>query len=71
VPAEAALAGEAAPVFAAKGGEDYELLAVLPRDFAGGAGFPLREVGEVVAGQGLTLELSGRPVVLAGYEHFA
>lgn len=71
VSAEAVLAGEPEPVFAAKGGEDYELLVVLPGDFAGGAGFPLRQVGEVRAGQGLTLELAGRSVVLSGYEHFA
>lgn len=71
VPAEATLAGEPAPVFAAKGGEDYELLVVLPPDFSGGASFPLHRIGEVRAGAGLQLELGGDPVVLSGYEHFA
>jgi thiamine-monophosphate kinase len=71
VAAEALLAAEPPEVFAAKGGEDYELLAVLPRDFAGTPEFPLRQVGEVRAGEGLTLLIGGRPVVLSGYEHFA
>lgn len=71
VPAEAQRADEPAAVFAAKGGEDYELLVVLPAGFSGGAGFPLTRIGEVRAGAGLGLELDGRPVVLAGYEHFA
>ena len=71
VAAEAAAAGEPAPVFAAKGGEDYELLVVLPPDHPGTKGFPLRQIGAVRAGEGLTLELGGQPVVLSGYEHFA
>jgi thiamine-monophosphate kinase len=71
VAAEAALANEPATVFAAKGGEDYELLVVLPAEYPGGAAFPLHRVGEVRAGAGLLLELEGRPIVLSGYEHFA
>jgi thiamine-monophosphate kinase len=71
VAAEAAQAGEPAPVFAAKGGEDYELLVVLPPDHQGAEQFALRQIGVVRAGEGLTLELGGRPVVLSGYEHFA
>jgi len=71
VSVEAAAAGEPAPVFAAKGGEDYELLVVLPRDHPGAEGFSLRRIGEVRAGEGLTLELAGQAVVLSGYEHFA
>jgi thiamine-monophosphate kinase len=71
VQAEADRAGEPAAVFAAKGGEDYELLVVLPPGHPVDADFPLRRVGEVRSGQGLTLELAGRPVVLSGYEHFA
>lgn len=68
---EAALAGEPAAVFAAKGGEDYELLVALPAGFPGGADFPLTRIGEVRPGAGLHLELDGGPVVLSGYEHFA
>ena len=68
---EAALANEPAAVFAAKGGEDFELLVVLPADFTGGAAFPLHQVGEVQAGAGLHLALGGEPIVLSGYEHFA
>jgi len=71
VAAEAARAGEPAAVFAAKGGEDYELLVALPADFAGGQGFTLTRVGEIRPGAGLRLEQDGAPVVLAGYEHFA
>ena len=73
VPAEAARIGEAPPVFAAKGGEDYELLVVLPPEYSGGAlaPFALQRIGEVRAGAGLELQLAGEPVVLSGYEHFA
>jgi len=71
VHAEAARAAESDAVFAAKGGEDYELLVVLPPEYAGGATFPLHRIGEVRAGAGLQLELDGEPVVLSGYEHFA
>jgi thiamine-monophosphate kinase len=71
--AAAAHAGEPAPVFAAKGGEDYELLVAAAGDWAAppGAPVPLTRIGEVRAGSGLTLTLEGRPVALAGYEHFA
>jgi thiamine-monophosphate kinase len=71
VRAEALQAGEPAAVFAAKGGEDYELLVVLPSAFPGVVEFPLTRVGEVLPGAGLRLELAGRPLVPAGYEHFA
>jgi thiamine-monophosphate kinase len=71
VEAEAAAAGEPAAVFAAKGGEDYELLVALPPEFSAQPDFPLTRVGEVRAGAGLTLELAGGPIVLSGYEHFA
>ena len=68
---EAERQGEPAPVFAAKGGEDYELLVVLPPEFDGLPPFPLTKVGEVLPGAGLSLRLSGRPLELTGYEHFS
>jgi len=71
VAAEARLAAEPDAEFAAKGGEDYELLVALPPEFSGAPGFPLTRIGEAAAGAGLSLELDGRPIVLAGYEHFA
>jgi thiamine-monophosphate kinase len=49
-------------------GEDYELLAALPPAAARRAGFPV--VGECVAGDGAVLLLEGRPVELAGWQHF-
>ena len=70
---EAAAAGEPPAIFAAKGGEDYELLVALPPDFSGAEGddFPLTRIGELRDGSGLLLSLDGEPVVLSGYEHFA
>ncbi|MBK6421558.1 MAG: thiamine-phosphate kinase [Gemmatimonadetes bacterium] len=74
-------AGTAEPpaVFAATGGEDYELLAALPPAFsdpegaelAARCGLPLTRVGVVTAGKGVTLRLDGQPVQLGGYDHFA
>lgn len=70
VAAEAALLGEPPEAFAAKGGEDYELLVALPPDFPGSGELPLTRVGTARSGAGLSLELGGRPVILSGYEHF-
>ncbi|MGQ0702776.1 MAG: thiamine-phosphate kinase [Gemmatimonadales bacterium] len=68
-------AQEPAPVFAAKGGEDYELLAALPASFAGGAplGITLTRIGQVEEGPPgeVILELESRSVALASYDHFA
>ena len=47
-------------------GEDYELLAALPPE--AGRRFPV--VGECTSGDGVVLLLDGRPVELAGWEHF-
>jgi thiamine-monophosphate kinase len=65
-----------AAVFAARGGEDYELLAALPpgTDVAGAAarlGVPLTRIGSVVAGTGVRFHLAGSEVDLHGYDHFA
>lgn len=64
-----------AAVFAAQGGEDYELLATIP----GGrvdpahaepaAGVSLTRIGTVVAGGGARFLLHGREVPLAGHQH--
>lgn len=75
----AARQGTPAPIFAAEGGEDYELLAALPPQFgaaeasalATATGVPLTRVGAVVPGRGVRLWLQQRQVTLAGYDHFA
>ncbi len=63
-------------IFAAQGGEDYELLATLPREVDprlafDGIGLAVTDIGEVVAGEGATFRLDGREVSLAGFDHFA
>jgi thiamine-monophosphate kinase len=67
-----------APIFAAAGGDDYELLVSVPaqeraaaEDAALAAGAPLTWIGETAPGRGLVLlDSNGRPVAgLAGYEH--
>ncbi len=71
--------GEAAAELAARGGEDYELLAVMPAGFGadlaeralGETGVPLTRIGLVEPGAGARLELAGRPVALKSYDHFA
>ena len=75
----ARLAGEPPPVFAAQGGEDYELLATLPRGFSGAAaeaclaatGVSLTRVGSVEATQGVRLILADVEVTVGGFDHFA
>ena len=76
-PAARALAGAAeAPAFAARGGEDYELLVAMPPGFAGPRSLatatrvPLTLIGWVESGTGAKLLLNGAPVVLRGYDHF-
>jgi thiamine-monophosphate kinase len=72
-------AGEDPGQFAARGGEDYELLAVLPPEVSPGTGpqpgpgigVRLTRIGEVRAGKGVELTQSGRVVRLAGFDHFA
>jgi thiamine-monophosphate kinase len=85
VPGAPAVAGEAswldtpAARFAAGGGEDYELLVALPAGFSDQdvralesvCGLPLTRVGEMRDGGGVHARLGGRPVTLAGFDHFA
>lgn len=65
--------------FAAKGGEDYELLVALPKAFdAAGAsrfqrdtGTVLTRIGRVRRGGGVSATFAGVAVTLAGHDHFA
>jgi thiamine-monophosphate kinase len=74
-----AAGAEPAAAFAARGGEDYELLVALPsgfgeadaRAFRAACGIPLTRVGRVLAGSGARFLLDGRPVDARGYDHFA
>jgi thiamine-monophosphate kinase len=72
---EAARAGEPGPAFAARGGEDYELLAALPEPRPEVASAPVRltRIGRVEEGEPgrAILELAGKPVSLTSYDHFA
>lgn len=79
VAAEAKALGEAPEIFAARGGEDYELLVTLPAAFGeadaarclADAGVPLTHIGTVVEGSGLRLRLGDAPVTIKGFDHFA
>ncbi|MBX3147525.1 MAG: thiamine-phosphate kinase [Gemmatimonadales bacterium] len=70
----AGLCGEVPQLFAAVGGEDYELLVTLPLGFDAAGGLPdhlpLTRIGRVMAGSGVSLRLAGRPVRLDGFDHF-
>jgi thiamine-monophosphate kinase len=76
VRAAAGALGVAPARFAAEGGEDYELLVTLPREFAradelqAACGIPLTRIGAVAAGSGVRLELGGVELTLAGFDHF-
>lgn len=64
--------------FAARGGEDYELLVVLPSEFGNeGAiqferetSLPLTRIGTVRPGEGVRLRQAGQEIVLNGFDHF-
>lgn len=64
--------------FAARGGEDYELLVVLPAGFGSepahqferDIGLPLTSIGSVRPGQGVRLLQAGQAVALSGFDHF-
>jgi thiamine-monophosphate kinase len=75
---EAERLGMAPAVFAAQGGEDYELLVALPPDFgavnarafAQACGVPLTCIGVARDGAGARFTAGGVPVALQGYDHF-
>ncbi len=78
VAAEAARLGVAPAVFAAQGGEDYELLVALPSGFAAAdaeafrsaTGLTLTRIGAAASGAGVRLLLGQDDVALAGFDHF-
>jgi thiamine-monophosphate kinase len=66
--------GQSAGEFAARGGEDYELLVTLPaearmEDPPGGT--PLSRIGRVVVGSGVTFVQDDVSLELEGFDHFA
>ena len=75
VPAAAAQVAEDAAFFAAVGGEDYELLVTLPREFAGAAeclattGVPLTRVGSVRRDAGVVPTMLGVLTPVPGFQH--
>ena len=79
VGAEAQAAALEPEIFAAQGGEDYELLVCLPSRLTLDlteqclleTGTRLSRVGQVLPGAGARLTLEGRPVILESYDHFA
>jgi thiamine-monophosphate kinase len=78
VVAEAGRLRLAPAVFAAQGGEDYELLAALPVGFGpaeaaafrAATGVGLTPIGAVTPGAGVRLFLGDEDVALPGYDHF-
>ena len=74
LPLHRSVPGSDRALFAAAGGEDYELLVTLPESFsaAEAAGVPLTRVGVVKPGQGVQLLRDGKAVALpSSYNHFA
>ncbi|MHB1329706.1 MAG: thiamine-phosphate kinase [Gemmatimonadales bacterium] len=74
LPEAAAHTDEPPHLFAAVGGEDYELLVTLPPEFEVSDGLPgglsLSRIGRVVEGAGVLLRFEGGPIHLAGFDHF-
>ena len=70
--------GDAVQAFAARGGEDYELLVALPktfddleaRRFQQDTGTVLTKVGRIRRGSGIGASFAGVPVALSGHDHF-
>ena len=58
-------------LFAAVGGEDYELLVAMPAAFQGSAGLGLTRIGVISEGNGVELLQDGVAVTAAGFDHFA
>ena len=74
LPLHASVPGPDRALFAAAGGEDYELLVSLPASFSAddAAGVPLTRIGTVREGKGVHLFREGTPVALpSSYNHFA
>ena len=75
VPAAAGHAAEDPAFFAAVGGEDYELLVTLPRDFGGAAeclaatGVPLTRIGSVRRDLGVVSTMMGVITPVPGFQH--
>jgi len=71
--------GDAIQAFAARGGEDYELLVALPKSFDDAearrfqqdTGTVLTRIGRLKRGTGVAATFAGVPVTLSGYDHFA
>ncbi|TFG45283.1 MAG: thiamine-phosphate kinase [Gemmatimonadales bacterium] len=71
--------GDAVQAFAARGGEDYELLVALPkrfddleaRRFQQDTGTVLTRIGRIRRGNGVAATFAGVPVALSGHDHFA
>ena len=67
--------GEAPQLFAARAGEDYELLVTLPHDFQGGVdfggatGIALTRIGTVASGAGVRATLDGVTQSFQGFRH--
>jgi thiamine-monophosphate kinase len=76
VPGAARRRGVPPAQFAAEGGEDYELLVALPQRFDAAAlfaaecGIALTPIGSVLDGNGASFRHNGRPIPLAGFNHF-
>ena len=76
---EAARRSDPPAVYAAAGGEDYELLFTLPeaaslervRAVATATGVPVTRIGRVGEGGGVHLRLDGREQEIHGFDHFA
>jgi len=71
-------AGDPGAVFAAAGGEDYELLVAMPPLFGASEADACREdtgvaltlIGRAEAGEGVHVLLDGHPLDIAGFDHF-
>jgi len=68
---EAERSGESPGSFAARGGEDYELLVAMPPEFSGTGAFALTRIGQVEPGSGARFLLQGAELAISGYDHFA
>ncbi|HEX5005403.1 MAG TPA: thiamine-phosphate kinase [Gemmatimonadales bacterium] len=76
--ARALARGEPIQAFAARGGEDYELLVALPkrfddveaRRFQQDTGTVLTRIGRIRRGSGVAATFAGVAVTLSGYDHF-